>query len=137
MPAASSKIRRRFAEVSIIIDNEDGRLPVEYTEVQVTRRVYRSGESEYRINGTSCRLKDVFFVLRQLLQLYVRPFRLTAESGCFRLVQPFFGDKMEDVIFAGTESRKPLGFAEVSIIIDNSLPFRRTVRLIFMSAFFR
>lgn len=48
-----------FAEVSIIIDNEDGRLPVEYTEVQVTRRVYRSGESEYRINGTSCRLKDI------------------------------------------------------------------------------
>lgn len=48
-----------FAEVSIVIDNEDGRLPMEYTEVQVTRRVYRSGESEYRINGTPCRLKDV------------------------------------------------------------------------------
>lgn len=48
-----------FAEVSILIDNADGRLPVEYTEVQVTRRVFRSGESEYRINGTPCRLKDV------------------------------------------------------------------------------
>lgn len=48
-----------FAEVSILIDNQDGKLPLEYSEVQVTRRVFRSGESEYRINGTSCRLKDI------------------------------------------------------------------------------
>lgn len=48
-----------FAEVSIVIDNQDGRMPLEFSEVQVTRRVFRSGESEYRINGTTCRLKDV------------------------------------------------------------------------------
>lgn len=48
-----------FAEVSILIDNQDGRMPLEFSEVQVTRRVFRSGESEYRINGTACRLKDV------------------------------------------------------------------------------
>lgn len=48
-----------FAEVSILIDNQDGRLPLEYSEVQVTRRVFRSGESEYHINGTACRLKDI------------------------------------------------------------------------------
>lgn len=48
-----------FAEVSITIDNQDEKLPLEYTEVQVTRRVFRSGESEYRINGTACRLKDI------------------------------------------------------------------------------
>ncbi len=48
-----------FAEVSILIDNQDGKLPLEYTEVQITRRVFRSGESEYRINGTACRLKDI------------------------------------------------------------------------------
>ena len=48
-----------FAEVSIIVDNQDQKLPVAYTEVQVTRRVFRSGESEYRINGTACRLKDI------------------------------------------------------------------------------
>ena len=48
-----------FAEVSITIDNNDGKMPIEYTEVTVTRRVYRSGESEYLINGTNCRLKDV------------------------------------------------------------------------------
>ena len=48
-----------FAEVTIIIDNQDGKLPIDYTEVQVTRRVFRSRESEYRINGTACRLKDI------------------------------------------------------------------------------
>lgn len=48
-----------FAEVSITIDNQDQKLPLAYTEVQVTRRVFRSGESEYRMNGTACRLKDI------------------------------------------------------------------------------
>lgn len=48
-----------FAEVSITIDNQDHKLPIEYGEVTVTRRVYRSGESEYQINGTQCRLKDI------------------------------------------------------------------------------
>lgn len=48
-----------FAEVSIVIDNSDGKLPIEFTEVTVTRRIYRSGESGYFINKTPCRLKDV------------------------------------------------------------------------------
>ncbi len=48
-----------FAEVSIVIDNEDGKLPIEYNEVTVTRKIYRSGETGYFINKTPCRLKDV------------------------------------------------------------------------------
>ena len=51
-----------MAEVSLTFDNEDGRGPVEYgsfTEIMITRRLFRSGESEYAINKTSCRLKDV------------------------------------------------------------------------------
>ncbi|MBO4816374.1 MAG: AAA family ATPase [Clostridia bacterium] len=48
-----------FAECSLIFDNTDGKLPIEYTEVTVTRRIYRSGESGYYINKTPCRLKDV------------------------------------------------------------------------------
>ncbi len=48
-----------FAEASLVFDNMDGKLPVEYTEVTVTRKIYRSGESNYYINKVPCRLKDV------------------------------------------------------------------------------
>jgi len=48
-----------FAEASLTLDNTEGVLPVEFTEVTVTRRVFRSGESEYMINKTPCRLKDI------------------------------------------------------------------------------
>ena len=48
-----------FAEASLIFDNSDNKLPVEYNEVVVTRKLYRSGESGYYINKTPCRLKDV------------------------------------------------------------------------------
>lgn len=48
-----------FAEVSITLDNTDEMLSVDYSEVTVTRRMFRSGESEYYINGTACRLKDI------------------------------------------------------------------------------
>ena len=48
-----------YASVSITLDNGDHQLPVSYDEVTVTRRVYRSGESEYLLNGTQVRLKDI------------------------------------------------------------------------------
>lgn len=48
-----------FAEVTIYLDNTDKKLNIDYIEVAVTRKVYRSGESGYYINGTSCRLKDI------------------------------------------------------------------------------
>lgn len=48
-----------YAYVAITLDNSDHKLPIDYQEVTVARRVYRSGESEYLINGTACRLKDV------------------------------------------------------------------------------
>ena len=47
------------AEVTLTIDNGDGALPIDYTEVSITRRMFRSGESEYEINGNSCRLLDI------------------------------------------------------------------------------
>lgn len=49
-----------FAEVSMTVDNSDKVIPVEYSEIKITRRVYRSGESNYFINGTECRLKDIY-----------------------------------------------------------------------------
>ena len=48
-----------FASVAITLDNSDHKLDIEYEEVTVTRRLYRSGESEYLLNGTGCRLKDI------------------------------------------------------------------------------
>ena len=48
-----------FAEVTIVIDNNDRRMDIDFSEITVTRRVFRSGESEYFINGASCRLKDI------------------------------------------------------------------------------
>ncbi len=48
-----------YAECSIIFDNSDGKLPIEYNEVTVTRRLYRSGETGYFINRAQCRLKDI------------------------------------------------------------------------------
>ena len=48
-----------MAEVSLILDNTDGSLPIEYAEVRVTRRLYRSGDSEYLLNGARVRLRDI------------------------------------------------------------------------------
>ena len=48
-----------YASVAITLDNSDHQLPVDYEEVTVTRKLYRSGESEYLINGAACRLKDI------------------------------------------------------------------------------
>ncbi|MFW2381552.1 MAG: chromosome segregation protein SMC [Acidimicrobiales bacterium] len=47
------------AEVSLTIDNTDGVLPIEFSEVTITRTLFRSGESDYKINGASCRLLDI------------------------------------------------------------------------------
>lgn len=58
---AGSESRKplNFAEVTLILDNEEERIPFPYTEVSVTRRVYRSGDSEYLLNNQQCRLKDI------------------------------------------------------------------------------
>ncbi len=53
-----------YCEVTLVFDNADGQLPVEFAEVSLTRRVYRSGESEYQMNGATCRLKDIVDLFR-------------------------------------------------------------------------
>lgn len=50
---------RGMAEVTLVIDNSTGILPIDYAEVAITRRMYRSGESEYAINNNQCRLRDI------------------------------------------------------------------------------
>jgi chromosome segregation protein len=48
-----------FAEITMRLDNSDNALPLDFKEITVTRRVYRSGESEFLLNGEACRLKDI------------------------------------------------------------------------------
>ena len=60
----ASRKSRGMAEVTLVIDNTAGILPIDYNEVAITRRMYRSGESEYSINGSLCRLKDIVEMFR-------------------------------------------------------------------------
>ncbi len=56
---SDSRKALNFAEVTLILDNSDRRVPLDFTEISVTRRVYRSGDSEYLLNKQTCRLKDI------------------------------------------------------------------------------
>ncbi|GAK04683.1 LOW QUALITY PROTEIN: chromosome partition protein Smc [Geomicrobium sp. JCM 19037] len=62
---AGSESRKRvnLAQVTLVLDNEDGHLQSDYTEISMTRKLFRSGESEYKLNGTSCRRKDLVDLL--------------------------------------------------------------------------
>ena len=57
--AGTASRKSGMAEVSLLIDNSDASLPVDFSEVEITRRMYRSGESEYYINRSQCRLRDI------------------------------------------------------------------------------
>jgi len=81
------------AEVALTIDNAAGLLPIEYTEVTVTRLLYRSGESEYAINGTACRLLDI----QELL----------SDTGVGRELHTVLGqNRLEDVLQGRSEDRR-------------------------------
>ncbi|MBM7586802.1 chromosome segregation protein [Bacillus pakistanensis] len=56
---SDSRKSLNYAEVTLTLDNQDGALPIDYSEVSVTRRVFRSGDSEYLLNKQPCRLKDI------------------------------------------------------------------------------
>lgn len=58
------------AEVSVTFDNSDGKLPIDFQEVMITRRIFRSGESEFLINKTKCRLR--IFIIYLPTQDWVR-----------------------------------------------------------------
>ncbi|WP_100404509.1 chromosome segregation protein SMC [Bacillus solitudinis] len=82
-----------FAEVSLILDNEDQHIAIDYSEVSVTRRVYRSGDSEYFINKQSCRLKDI-------VDLFL-------DSGMGREAYSIIGQgKVEEILSSKAEDRR-------------------------------
>ena len=53
-----------YCEVSLVFDNSEHFLPMDFSEVMVTRRVYRNGDSDYFLNQSSCRLKDIIDLFR-------------------------------------------------------------------------
>jgi chromosome segregation protein len=83
------------AEVTLTIDNSDGALPIEYAEVTISRLMFRSGQSEYAINGDHCRLLDV----QELL----------SDSGLGREMHVIIGQgQLDDILHAGPEARRAL-----------------------------
>jgi chromosome segregation protein len=83
------------AEVTLTIDNSDGALPIDYAEVTISRLLFRSGQSEYAINGDHCRLLDV----QELL----------SDSGMGREMHVVVGQgQLDEVLHAGPEARRAL-----------------------------
>ncbi|XCB29758.1 AAA family ATPase [Arcanobacterium hippocoleae] len=81
------------AEVSLTIDNTDGMLPIDYSEVTITRTLFRSGGSEYAINGTACRLLDI----QELL----------SDTGMGKEMHVIIGQgKLDEVLTATPEERR-------------------------------
>ena len=94
---------RGMAEVTLVIDNSDESLPIDYKEVAITRRMYRSGESEYHINGNQCRLRDI----RELIM----------DTGIGVDGYSIIGQgKIADIISNKTESRREI-FEEAAGIV--------------------
>ncbi len=89
-----------FAEVTLTLDNSEHLLPVEYSEVAFTRRVYRSGEGEYFINKTPCRLKDIHEMLM--------------DTGMGRDGYSIIGQgKIDQILYANPDDRRSM-FEEAS-----------------------
>ena len=83
------------AEVTLVLDNSDHVLPVDFEEVGITRRMYRSGESEYLINSSPARLRDVQDILHN--------------SGLGKDVHSIIGQgKLDDVLQSRPETRREL-----------------------------
>ncbi len=89
----SSRAPLGRAEVTVTIDNSDGALPIDYSEVSITRRMFRDGASEYEINGSSCRLMDV----QELL----------SDSGIGREMHVIVGQgKLDEILQSRPEDRR-------------------------------
>lgn len=99
----ASRKSRGMAEVTLVIDNEEGLLPIDYNEVAITRRMFRSGESEYSINNNQCRLRDI----RELIMdtgIGVDGYSLIGQG------------KISDIVSNKTESRREI-FEEAAGIV--------------------
>jgi chromosome segregation protein len=92
-----------YAEVRLIFDNESGIIPLEYKEVSIIRKLYKTGESEYYINKQQCRLKDIK--------------ELFMDTGIGRDGYSFIGQgRVEDILSPNSETRRQV-FEEASGIV--------------------
>ncbi|WP_203362278.1 chromosome segregation protein SMC [Bacillus sp. REN10] len=110
---AGSDTRRalNFAEVTLTLNNEKQVLPIEYNEVNVTRRVYRSGDSEYFINKQSCRLKDI-------VELFM-------DSGLGKEAFSIIGQgKVEEILNSKPEDRRAI-FEEAAGVLKYKVRKRK------------
>src|SRR5258708_37408245 len=92
---AGTSARRALgrAEVTLTIDNSDGALPIDYAEVTISRLLFRTGQSEYAINGNQCRLLDVA--------------ELLSDTGLGREMHVIVGQgHLDDILNAGPEARR-------------------------------
>ena len=113
--AGSSKRRSLgAAEVSLVFDNSDNQLPLDFNEVTITRRIFRSGDSEYYINKSACRLKDIH--------------ELLADTGLGRDSMSVIGqNKVDEVLNSKPEERRSF-FEEVAGITKYKLRKREALR---------
>ncbi len=97
--------RRRLScsEVALTIENEDKALPIDFSEVAITRRVYRDGDSEYMINGAPCRLRDVIDLFR--------------DTGIGREGYSLIGQGRIDEILSGKSDERRRAFEEAAGIV--------------------
>ena len=102
-----SRKPKGMAEVTIVLDNSGGTLPIDFSEVALTRRMYRSGESEYQINRSPCRLKDI----RELIMdtgMGVEGYSIIGQG------------KIADIVSNKMESRREIYEEAAGLVIDRS-----------------
>ncbi|MDI6799197.1 MAG: chromosome segregation protein SMC [Actinomycetota bacterium] len=114
---SSSKPASGLAEVSLVLDNSDGYLPIEFAEVTVTRRMSRSGASDYFINGSSCRLIDVQDLL--------------SDTGLGREIHCIVGQGRIDEILSSRSDEKRLLIEEVAGVLKHRKRKERAVKKLF------
>src|SRR6476469_3208353 len=102
------------AEVTLTIDNTDGALPIDYTEVTIVRTMFRNGGSEYAINGTPCRLLDV----QELL----------SDSGIGREMHVIVGQGQLDTVLRATPEERRGFIEEAAGVLKHRRRKERTLR---------
>ena len=111
---SDKRARASFAEVVLLFDNEDGAFPLDLTEVEISRRLYRSGETDYRLAGRSVRLSDIQALL--------------AQAGVGANSYAVIGQGMIDSILMSSPSERKLLFEEAAGIRSPELSREAALR---------